>query len=114
VGRRLTTNAWVGSVARLSSALSGVLLARLHAGVFLRVGLVIVERHRTNVSISCRCVKVRGGVPGTCCARARWWSDGRGSPADLLRPSDWFPRSHRPLTSPRMGSSPRLDVGAHG
>src|SRR5699024_93762 len=32
-----------------------------------------------------------------------WWSDGRGSPADLLRPSDWFPRSHRPLTSPRDG-----------
>src|SRR5690625_3197399 len=50
--RQVPTRARFGSVATLSRAPGGVFLARLHAGVLLRVDLVAVERHRTNVSIS--------------------------------------------------------------
>src|SRR5699024_7054760 len=87
----------LGTVATLSRAPGGVFLARLHAGVLLRVDLVAVERHRTNVSISCLRVKVCGVVLGACCAPARvvvGWARIPSRPAAPIRLVPSFPSTH--------------------
>src|SRR5690625_2901650 len=92
--RQVPTRARFGSVATLSRAPGGVFLARLHAGVLLRVDLVAVERHRTNVSISRVRVKVCGVVLGACCAPARvvvGWARIPSRPAAPIRLVATFP-----------------------